>query len=309
MSTWRERGRPRSSPAAPRPRPARRPPPSARGRSGSPSPSCSRRSPPRPHRPAPSAKSKSAHSRLVWARIPNASPLRTPSASRPLASSSTAAAGLVPRDLLPAAGALDEVGGPACGPRRSPRATARPIVRTALELTSGREAQRERRICAVPLHLSTAKRASDANYLERITQLRPGHHPGRPRARDGAEGPCLGRRPSGRCTASAGRRSSRSAGARCTSARSSNDELVKGWEVSKGQFVIVEDADLEAIEQRDTSRAIEISRFVPLAEVDPLFFDRTYFLAPSQRGGAAPALRAAAERDEGDRAWPRSAAW
>jgi DNA end-binding protein Ku len=59
------------------------------------------------------------------------------------------------------------------------------------------------------------------------------------------------------------------------------DELVRGWEVSKGQFVIVEDADLEAIEQRDTSRAIEISRFVPLAEVDPLFFDRTYFLAPS----------------------------
>jgi DNA end-binding protein Ku len=60
-----------------------------------------------------------------------------------------------------------------------------------------------------------------------------------------------------------------------------NEELVKGWEVSKGQFVIVEDADLEAIAQRDTSRAIEISRFVPLDEVDPLFFDRTYFLAPS----------------------------
>jgi DNA end-binding protein Ku len=60
-----------------------------------------------------------------------------------------------------------------------------------------------------------------------------------------------------------------------------NDELVKGWEVSKGQFVIVEEADLEAIAQRDTSRTIEISRFVPLAEVDPMFFDRTYFLAPS----------------------------
>ncbi|HET7808334.1 MAG TPA: Ku protein [Gaiellaceae bacterium] len=60
-----------------------------------------------------------------------------------------------------------------------------------------------------------------------------------------------------------------------------NEELVKGWEVSKGQFVIVEDGDLEAIAQRDTSRAIEISRFVPLDEVDPLFFDRTYFLAPS----------------------------
>src|SRR6266516_2645617 len=61
----------------------------------------------------------------------------------------------------------------------------------------------------------------------------------------------------------------------------SNDEIVKGWEVSKGQFVIVEDADLEAIAEHDTSRAIAISRFVPLDEVDPLFFDRTYYLAPS----------------------------
>ncbi len=61
----------------------------------------------------------------------------------------------------------------------------------------------------------------------------------------------------------------------------SADEIVKGWEVSKGQFVIVEEADLEAIAQHDTSRAIDISRFVPLEQVDPLFFDRTYFLAPS----------------------------
>jgi DNA end-binding protein Ku len=59
------------------------------------------------------------------------------------------------------------------------------------------------------------------------------------------------------------------------------DELVKGWEVAKGEFVIVEDADLEAIEQQDDSRAIEIDRFVPLDGVDPIFFDRTYFLAPS----------------------------
>ena len=59
------------------------------------------------------------------------------------------------------------------------------------------------------------------------------------------------------------------------------DEIVKGWEVSKGQFVIVEEADLEAIAEHDTSRAIAISRFVPLDEVDPLFFDRTYYLAPS----------------------------
>jgi len=60
-----------------------------------------------------------------------------------------------------------------------------------------------------------------------------------------------------------------------------SDELVRGWEVSKGQFVIVEDADLEAIEQRDQSRSIDISRFVRLEEVDPVYFDRTYFLVPA----------------------------
>jgi DNA end-binding protein Ku len=60
-----------------------------------------------------------------------------------------------------------------------------------------------------------------------------------------------------------------------------SDELVKGWEVSKGQFVMVEDADLEAIEQRDTSRSIEIHRFVRLEEVDPVYYDRTYVLVPA----------------------------
>jgi DNA end-binding protein Ku len=59
------------------------------------------------------------------------------------------------------------------------------------------------------------------------------------------------------------------------------DELVKGWEVSKGEFVFVEDADLEAIAQYDDSRAIEIQSFIPLDQVDPVFFDRTYYLAPS----------------------------
>jgi DNA end-binding protein Ku len=67
-----------------------------------------------------------------------------------------------------------------------------------------------------------------------------------------------------------------------------SDELVKGWEVAKGQFVKIEDADLEAIEQHDTSRSIEISRFVRLEDVDPIYFDRTYFLVPA---GAEAAKR------------------
>ncbi len=59
------------------------------------------------------------------------------------------------------------------------------------------------------------------------------------------------------------------------------DEIVRGWEVAKGQFVAVEDAELEALERYDTSRAIEITRFVPAGDVDPVYFDRTYYLVPA----------------------------
>ena len=62
------------------------------------------------------------------------------------------------------------------------------------------------------------------------------------------------------------------------------DEIVRGWEVAKGEFVIVEDADLEAIDRDTTSRAIDIQSFVPSAEVDPIYFDRTYFLVPASAG-------------------------
>jgi DNA end-binding protein Ku len=58
------------------------------------------------------------------------------------------------------------------------------------------------------------------------------------------------------------------------------DELVKGWEFAKNQFVLVEEEDLEAVALQ-RSQSIEILRFVRLADVDPVFFDRTYYLAPA----------------------------
>jgi DNA end-binding protein Ku len=58
------------------------------------------------------------------------------------------------------------------------------------------------------------------------------------------------------------------------------DELVKGWEFSKGQFVMVEEEDLDAVAP-ERSQSIDIVRFVPAAEVDPIYFDRTYYLAPA----------------------------
>jgi DNA end-binding protein Ku len=65
------------------------------------------------------------------------------------------------------------------------------------------------------------------------------------------------------------------------------DEIVKGWEVAKGQFVVVEEEEMEALQAQDDSRSIEIARFVDASEVDPIYFDRTYFLVPAQ----APAAR------------------
>jgi DNA end-binding protein Ku len=58
------------------------------------------------------------------------------------------------------------------------------------------------------------------------------------------------------------------------------DELVKGWEFSKGQFVLVEDSDLEAVALQ-RSQSVDIIRFVPIDQVDPIYFDRTYYLAPA----------------------------
>jgi DNA end-binding protein Ku len=80
------------------------------------------------------------------------------------------------------------------------------------------------------------------------------------------------------------------------------EELVKGWEFSKGQFVVVEDEDLEAIALQRT-QSIDIDRFVRVQDVDPIYFDRTYYLAPAnanaQRRPYVLLLRAMQEAEMG----------
>jgi DNA end-binding protein Ku len=63
------------------------------------------------------------------------------------------------------------------------------------------------------------------------------------------------------------------------------DELVKGWEVAKGEYVVIEEADLESVALQ-RSQSIEILRFVSLSDVDPVYFDRTYYLAPASADAA-----------------------
>ena len=85
------------------------------------------------------------------------------------------------------------------------------------------------------------------------------------------------------------------------------DELVRGWEASKGQFVPIEDAELEAIERHDTSRAIEITRFVKARRGRPGLLRPHLLPRPRRHRGAAPPVRAPARGDEGVRASRRSA--
>src|SRR6201987_2511321 len=66
----------------------------------------------------------------------------------------------------------------------------------------------------------------------------------------------------------------------------SRDEMVKGYEFAKDQYVMFSPEELKALEEA-TTHAIDISQFVPLDSVDPIFFDGTYYLAPD-KGGAKP---------------------
>ena len=59
-------------------------------------------------------------------------------------------------------------------------------------------------------------------------------------------------------------------------------DRVKGYEVSKGQFVVVEDDDLEGIKIEST-KLIDIESFVPQSEIDQIYADGSYYLAPDDR--------------------------
>jgi DNA end-binding protein Ku len=85
------------------------------------------------------------------------------------------------------------------------------------------------------------------------------------------------------------------------------DEIAKGYEVAKGQYVLFSAEELKALNPEPTN-AIEISEFVPLADVDPIYFEKSYYLGPD-KGGARPyKLLARAMRESGRAALARYAA-
>ena len=74
-----------------------------------------------------------------------------------------------------------------------------------------------------------------------------------------------------------------------TGARVDWNDIVKGYEYGKGQYVVLTDADLKAANVEAT-QTIEISAFVDEDEIDPMYFDRPYYLAPTKQGRKAYAV-------------------
>lgn len=74
------------------------------------------------------------------------------------------------------------------------------------------------------------------------------------------------------------------------------NDMVRGYEYAKDQYVVLTDEELRALEQ-STDQSIEIQEFVPITTVDPVYFERSYLLGPDKGGHKAyRLLREAMER-------------
>jgi len=75
-------------------------------------------------------------------------------------------------------------------------------------------------------------------------------------------------------------------------------EMVKGYEFEKDRFVLFTPDELKALEE-GSSHIVEITAFIPESAVDPIYYDKAYFLAPDKRGGKPYALLSEAMRKSG----------
>ena len=76
------------------------------------------------------------------------------------------------------------------------------------------------------------------------------------------------------------------------------EHIVKGYEIAKDKYVVVTPEELEAIDPKKT-RTIDIQEFVDLDQIDPVYYDHTYYLAPDKSAGKAYRLLQKAMEDAG----------
>lgn len=69
-----------------------------------------------------------------------------------------------------------------------------------------------------------------------------------------------------------------------------DDDIVKAYEYTKNKFVVLDDEDLENLRKENEDKAVEIIDFVKLEEIDPIYFEKTYYLSPDTTGSKAYAL-------------------
>jgi DNA end-binding protein Ku len=85
------------------------------------------------------------------------------------------------------------------------------------------------------------------------------------------------------------------------------DDMVKGYEFAKDQYVMFTPEELKALEERAT-QTVDITEFVPVDQVDPVYYDKPYYLAPEKGGEKAYKLLSEAMRETGRCALARYAA-
>src|SRR5216683_1460434 len=76
------------------------------------------------------------------------------------------------------------------------------------------------------------------------------------------------------------------------------NEIVKGYEFRKGEYVVVEPEEIKKIEPK-TAKAMEILEFVKQEEIDPVYFESSYYLAPDEAAKKPYALLVRAMKDSG----------
>jgi DNA end-binding protein Ku len=87
----------------------------------------------------------------------------------------------------------------------------------------------------------------------------------------------------------------------------SRDDMVKGYEFAKDQYVTFTPDELKSLEEKAT-QSIDIDAFVPLSAIDPIYFERPYYLGPEKGGDKAYLLLSEAMRETGRAALARYAA-
>ncbi|WP_096199685.1 non-homologous end joining protein Ku [Bacillus sp. FJAT-45350] len=78
-----------------------------------------------------------------------------------------------------------------------------------------------------------------------------------------------------------------------------NEDIVKAYEYAKNKFVVLDEEDLEELKKENEDKSVEIIDFVMLEEIDPIFFDRSYFMSPNDGGSKAYSLLRKALEDSG----------